>query len=169
MNITQRLILSRSKDQSILTGCDYSGSNPISPLEYMVTDVKKKQVKIGSQAFLADGTPSQLLKIDRREIAEEICNLSNPNDQVDPSIYDLKVGQSLPEKDKFALDFFLRSSLKINLNQLESAIKKLPNPSSRYSLDRFVDVIKNGAFFKHWADHYTKKAQEMASSLRIAA
>jgi hypothetical protein len=71
--------------------------------------------------------------------------------------------------DKPLLDSFIRQLRIKGTDSLESLKSKLLNLDQSENFSNFISYVRNGAFFKHWADHYTKQAKKMASSLNLAA
>jgi hypothetical protein len=77
--------------------------------------------------------------------------------------------KGIRKADKPLIDSFIGQLGFQDIKTLEILKSKLssldPSPDLRY----FISYVRNGAFFKHWADHYAEQAKKMASSLGLAS
>ena len=162
------LVLSRQKDEQVFVGA-VQGNEGV-PLRENVLKTNSDCARMGYEAQTAGGDPTALLSIHR----EEVLNDSSPQDSGSsgPNLNEYNYNSNpkgIQETDKSLLNSFI-SHLGIrgakSLDKLKSKLSRL-QPSK--DLENFISYVRNGAFFKHWADHYTKKAQEMASLLGLAA
>jgi hypothetical protein len=123
----------------------------------------------------SDGNSSSLLSIHSLDDTEQSFNLEDFNNSN-------KAG--IKSSDKPLLGSFIRhlgiegvenlEDLKLKLNQVLNQ-----NQNSGYTDDEseteltnarnnsrdFISYVRNGAFFKHWADHYAEQAKKMAQIL----
>ena len=153
------LKLSRDKDQKVFAG-SYTGSEKV-PLENTVVEIKNNKPVLGYEAKTSRGEPSKLLSFSR----DDINNQKNEK-KIDTLNKQLK----LQEHDESLLNEFLESlKLGIILDNLNQAINKFKEnpPYKIQELIQFVSLINNGAFFKHWADHYAEQAKKMFNSLGL--
>lgn len=131
------------------------------PFENTVVDTGPK-VKLGYQAKTSSGYPTTLLSIKREEVDND---LNNPG----PNFNDFSKSnpKGIQKTDKPLLEQFIRH-LQINgADTLESLKSKLSKLSPNENLRNFTSYVLNGAFFKHWADHYAEQAKKMAKSLGL--
>jgi hypothetical protein len=158
------LVFRRSKNESAVAGYDTSNNKIVSPFQVTITDINDNRAKTGFQSFLPNGEESELLKVDRYEIARKICEGRDSGNT--ETMFNVEKPKSEDDNNLF-LDFLKD---KLNFDSFENFKRNIEKVKGKESqLQRFIYLIKNGAFFKHWADHYTKQAQEMASSLELAA
>lgn len=148
------LVLDRSRNQNVSVGTRHL--NDTVPLSNTVIDIGPNNVRLGYESHTSKGENSKLLSFSRDD-----AKFLQPQDQ-------LKVN----ECDKYLLEEFFKI-LNIteiqNFNSLKKVIKLLNNNLPLYieEIAQFISFVKNGAFFKHWADHYTKQAQDIAKSLGL--
>jgi hypothetical protein len=160
------LVLSRVRDQEVFAGV-YPGYKGV-PLVNTVVDTGSK-VRLGYQAKTSSGEQSDLLSISR----DDITTSFKAEDQLEL----LNKQLNLLDNDKSLLkNFFVKKVFFKNLgitnfDNLNQAINKFKekSPDKIQEIIQFVSLIKNGAFFKHWADHYAEQAKKMAQSLGLAA
>jgi hypothetical protein len=72
-------------------------------------------------------------------------------------------------KEYFDKKVFFRNRGIRNFTTLKQVIEQLKNSKTEriQEIGQFLSFVTNGAFFKHWADYYTKQAQNIAKSLGL--
>lgn len=138
------------------------GNQKSFPFTTHIEKISFNKAKLGLESHNAYGTASKLLSITRDDAKAE-SNLEKQlnMDNLDKSLL----------KNYFAKIVFFRNRGMTDFNGLKSTIEKLIRecPTRLSEINQFISLIKNGAFFKHWADHYAEQAQEMSKSLGLAA
>jgi sRNA-binding carbon storage regulator CsrA len=154
------LVLSRSKNQKVFAGA--SQPNNQVPFSNSVVEIDGNNVKLGYESHTSNGKKSKLLSIFRDD-TQTSCDLDKQLKLDDP---DKKL-----LKEYFDKKVFFRNRGIKNFNNLKQVIEKLKekSPEKIQEIVQFLSFVKNGAFFKHWADHYTKQAQKMSKSLGLTA
>ncbi len=77
--------------------------------------------------------------------------------------------KGIQETDKPLLESFISHLGIRGAKSLDNLKSKLSSIDASQNLENFISYVRNGAFFKHWADHYAEQAKIMASSLGLAA
>jgi hypothetical protein len=148
------LFLNRSKNENVSVGAKHL--NYTVPLSNTVIHIGEKNVRLGYESRTSNGENSTLLSFSRDD-----AKSLQPHNQL-----------SVKKCDKPLLEEFFKilniTEIK-NFNNLKRVIKELNNkfPQHIEEIAQFISFVKNGAFFKHWADHYTKQAQDIAKSLGL--
>ena len=138
------------------------GNQKSVPFTTHIEKISSNKAKFGLESHNAYGKASKLLSITRDDAKAE----SNLEKQLNMDNSDKSL-----LKNYFAKKVFFRNRGMKDFNGLKSTVEKLINdyPSRLSEINQFISLIKNGAFFKAWADHYTKQAQEMSKSLGLTA
>jgi hypothetical protein len=152
------LVLSRSKDQIVFAGAPQQNNRV--PFSNKVVEIKPTNVSLGYESHTSKGKESKLLSIFR----DDAQTTYNPDKQLELDDSDKKL-----LKEYFDKKVFFRNRGIKNFNDLKQVIEKLKksSPEKLQEIGQFLSFVKNGAFFKHWADHYTKQAQDIAKSLGL--
>lgn len=133
-----------------------------SPFTTNVDTIGNNSVKLGLQSYEPHGNESKLLSISRDDAKSE------PN--LDKLLTFEKADESMLKK-YFDKKVFFRNRGIRNITDLKSTVNRLQGtyPDKTSKIIEFISLIKNGAFFKAWADHYTEQAKALANSLGLAA
>jgi hypothetical protein len=154
-------LLRRELNKQVVAGADTSGNSPIYPFENFIYDIKTNHVTSGYRRFLPNGDESKLLAIDKLETVQKMCSQEPYKLPLE------KILKKPSESDELVLNNFLEPIIKgLNFDNLAKKINDMPSLNVS-DINQFIIAIKNGAFFKAWADHYTKQAQEMYKSLGL--
>ena len=127
-------------------------------------------------AKTSSGVPTALLSIHRRDTNTDTDTDTDTDTKASkkpgPNLNDFDPkfnARGIKQTDKPLLESFISHLGIQGAETLENLKSKLNNLESSDNLINFISYVRNGAFFKHWADHYTKQAQEMSKSLGLAA
>jgi hypothetical protein len=111
-----------------------------------------RAANLGFEAKTTSGNNIELLSIHRVSSPYRDKRVNLPNSDSETPLLESFISH-LEIASARTLD-----DLKLKLNSLKSSD----------NLKSFISYVCNGAFFKHWADHYADQAKRMASSLKLA-
>lgn len=166
------LSIERSSGENLWFGVDTSRDKLDAPFQHQIISVGTNSGKVvnGYESYLATGEKSILPVIHREEVSNKIID---QKDEIATDYNFSLIRSKDSEKastDKTLLLDFIRTHFGFeNFEKLSDKVNTIREQVTIKTLDQFCALIKNGAFFKHWADYYAEQAKKMASSLNLAA
>ncbi len=135
------LVITFDDYNPVLCGYD-TGKNSTAPFFFQRNANKNK---IGVEANLPDYRNSTLLSICRTKVIND-----------SPKNFDFLKDNP---KDKTCLEKFIR--LLCPYSNFENFNKRLKDLQDNVLAQEIVATVRNGAFFKEWADHYKQKFKQL--------